>query len=113
MNHHLAAQDGPLACERIVDVLEKITEEMSEVPKPGLSDLLRSWGWATKRRVKKRFRGYRQNMSHNRPEFLRHRYPEISQEEIRNRVARFQELLGYDKELTVQRFAGRFFRITS
>ena len=113
MNHHLAAQDGPLACERIVDVLEKITEEMSEVQKPGLSDLLRSWGWATKRRVKKRFRGYLQNMSHNRPEFLRHRYPEISQEEIRNRVARFQELLGYDKELTVQRFAGRFFRITS
>jgi surface carbohydrate biosynthesis protein len=113
MNRHLAAQDGPLACERIIDVLEEITEEMSEMPKPTLHDLLKSWGWATKRRVKKRFRGYRQNMSHNRPEFLRHRYPEISQEEIRNRVERFHELLGHDNKLSVQQFGGQFFRITN
>jgi surface carbohydrate biosynthesis protein len=113
MNRHLAAQDGPLACERVIDVLENITEEMSEMPEPAIRDRLKSWVWATKRRVKKRFRGYRPNMSHNRPEFLRHRYPKISLDEIRNRVSGFQQLLGYDKELTVQRFAGRFFRITS
>jgi surface carbohydrate biosynthesis protein len=113
MNRHLAAQDGPLACERVIDVLENITEEMSEMPEPAIRDRLKSSVWATKRRVKKRFRGYRPNMSHNRPEFLRHRYPKISLDEIRNRVSGFQQLLGYDKELTVQRFAGRFFRITS
>jgi surface carbohydrate biosynthesis protein len=112
MNHHLAAQDGPLACERIVDVLENIMEEMSEMPKPAIGDRLKSWVWATKRRVKKRLRGYRPNMSHNRQEFLRHRYPETSPEEIRHRVLRFQQLLGYDQELLVHRFAGRFFRIT-
>jgi surface carbohydrate biosynthesis protein len=113
MNRHLAAQDGPLACERVIDVLENITEEMSEMPEPAIRDRLKSSVWATKRRVKKRFRGYRPNMSHNRPEFLRHRYPKISLDEIRDRVSGFQQLLGYDKELTVQRFAGRFFRITS
>jgi hypothetical protein len=112
MNHHLAAQDGPLACEHIVDVLENIMEEMSEMPEPAIRDRLKSWVWATKRRVKKRFRGYRPNMSHNRPEFLRHRYPEISLEQLSERIARFQQLLGHNAELKIQKIAHQFFRIS-
>jgi len=32
----LAAQDGQLACERIINVLEEIMEGRSELPKPAL-----------------------------------------------------------------------------
>jgi hypothetical protein len=113
MNRHLAAQGGPLACERIVDVLEKIMYELAEMSKPAIRDRLASWIWAKRRRIRKRFRGYRVNMSHNRPKFLRHRYPEISLEEIRDRLLLFQHLLGYNEELKLQPFAGRFFRISN
>jgi hypothetical protein len=113
MNRHLAAQGGPLACERIVDVLEKIMYELAEMSKPAIGDRLASWIWAKRRRIRKRLRGYRVNMSHNRPKFLRHRYPEISLEEIRDRLLLFQHLLGYNEELKLQPFAGRFFRISN
>jgi len=112
LNRHLAAQDGPLACERIVGVLEDIIEEMSEMPKSAISDRLKSWVWANRRRLKKRLRAYRRNMSHNRAKFLRHRYPEISLAEIRDHVSRFQQLLGQDKALKVERIAHDFFLIT-
>ena len=37
VKQYLAAQDGPLACERIVDVLEKKIERQPVLPKPPLS----------------------------------------------------------------------------
>ena len=113
MNRHLAAQDGPLACERIIDELEKITEEMMTMPKPATSDRLISWIWAKRRRISKRLRGYRANMSHNRPDFLRHRYPELSYDDMQTRMSRFQHLLGYNGELRLEQLAGQFFRISS
>jgi surface carbohydrate biosynthesis protein len=113
MNRHLAAQDGPLACERIVDVLEKIVAELKKAPPPSLEDRLKSRVWALRRRIKKRLRQYRPNMSHNRPEFLRHRYPKISLSEMRDLVVRFEQLLGNQKRLSVSRFAGQFYRINS
>ena len=113
MNSHLAAQDGPMACERIVDELEKITEEMKTIPKPATRALLLSWIWAKRRRISKRLRGYRANMSHNRPDFLRHRYPEISLQAIQSRMLRFQKLLGYSGTLKLEPIAGKFFRISS
>jgi hypothetical protein len=113
MNKHLAAQDGPLACERIVDVLEEIMGEMSAMPKPAVSDRLISWVWAKRRRISKRLRGYRTNMSHNRPDFLRHRYPELSFDDMQTRMLRFQQLLGYNGALTLEPIAGQFFRISS
>ena len=109
---HLAAQDGPLACERIVDVFEEMTEGDSESPGLTIGGQIRAWKWATKRRVKKRLRKYLPNMSHNRPEFLRHRYPEISREKLSERMARFQQLLGYKVELKIQEIAHQFFRIS-
>lgn len=112
MNRHLAAQDGPLACERIVDVFEEMTADYSQLPGPTMRERIKGWYWGKKRRVKKRLRKYRPNMSHNRPEFLRHRYPDISLEQLQARIARFQQLLGHKTELKVQQIANRFFRIS-
>lgn len=110
-DHHLSAQEGPFASERIMDVLVKLLEDESEVPGPALEDRLRSWVWATRRRLKKRIRGHLPNMSHNRPAFLRHRYPEISIENISQRISQFQQLLGHQKELKIQKVANHFFEI--
>jgi len=112
LNRNLAAQSGPLACERVIDVLEKIIEDMSRAPAPTMLDKLTTRMWSNRRRLKKRLRGYRSNMSHNRADFLKHRYPNIPLEEMRQRVARFQRLLGHDEELKVEQFANQFFRIS-
>jgi surface carbohydrate biosynthesis protein len=112
LNRNLAAQSGPLACERVIDVLEKIIEDMSRAPEPSMLNKLKTRVWSNRRRLKKRLRGYRSNMSHNRADFLKHRYPNISLEEMRQRVARFQRLLGHDEELKVEQFANQFFRIS-
>jgi surface carbohydrate biosynthesis protein len=112
IDRHLAARDGALACERIVDVFEEIMEDMSKIPEPTMGARLRSRIWATRRRLKKPLRGYFPNMSHNRPEFLRHRYPEVSLEELHSRLSRFGRLLGRDDALKIGRIARHFFRIT-
>ena len=108
---HLTARKGPLACERIVAVLDKMTDDWDQDSSVGLTDRLAGLYWATRRRIKKRIRGYRANMSHNRPEFLKYRYPDISREDIQRRVDRYQQLLGHEESLKVSEFGGQFFRI--
>lgn len=113
MARHLAARKGPLACERIVAVLDKMSDEWDQDAKTGFSDRMAGWLWATRRRIKKRLRGYRANMSHNRSEFLKYRYPDISREDIQERIDRYSQLLGYKDALKVTQFGGGFFRITN
>jgi surface carbohydrate biosynthesis protein len=112
VNHHLTALDGPLACERIVDVLAKMVDDPSHVNKQSLRNRLEGWFEATKRRVERSYAPYLPG-SLKSPEFLRHRYPSISLEEMRARVALFQKVLGDDGELKVDKIAGKFFRISS
>jgi hypothetical protein len=112
MESHLAAQSGPLACDRILDVAQQIIEDMSRVPDPTIFDRLKTRVWSNRRQFKKRLRGYRPNMSHNKADFLKHRYPNISLGEMRQRTARFQHLLGHEEELKVEQFANQFFRIS-
>jgi surface carbohydrate biosynthesis protein len=111
IDQYLTAQEGPLACECMVDVLEGIMEGRSELPKPSPQDHLVGWSMSTIRtlikRAKERLPG-----SHNRPEFQRHRYPEISLEEIRARLSRFQQVLGDSKELKVEQISQQFFEIS-
>lgn len=111
MDHHLAAQDGPLACDRMVDAMEELIKDWSEEPVPGLGDRLQARFWATKRRIKKRFRGYRTDLSHNRAEYQRHAYPGISRDELRERVLRFEQVLGFSEQLKVEQIAHQFFQI--
>jgi hypothetical protein len=50
-------------------------------------------------------------MSHNRPEFLGHVYPEITREDVEARIERFRRLLGYEESIKAEPFGDRFFRI--
>ena len=111
INHHLMALDGPLACERMVDVLKAIFEGRSELPSPSMQDRLAGWSMSTVRTLIKRSKE-RFPRSHNRPEFQRHRYPDVSLEEIRARLSRFQQVLGDSNELKVEQIYGHFYRIS-
>jgi surface carbohydrate biosynthesis protein len=110
-NNHLAATDGPLACERIVDVLQTMVDGTSQMNKPSLRDRLEGHSEATIRRVGRSFAPYLPG-SHKSPKFERHRYPEISIEEVRLRIARFQRVLSDNGELHVAQIGKRLFRIS-
>jgi hypothetical protein len=110
IEHHLAAEEGPLACEQIIDVLEQITQGRSELPKPALFDRFGGWCRANGRRLIKRAKAHFPS-SHNRSKFQRHRYPGIPLEEICDRTRSFQQLLDYEEELRVQQLYAHIFRI--
>jgi len=110
IDHFLAARSGPLACERIVDVLEKIAAGRSRMPAPNLKSRVDGHLRATARRLTKRFLSYLPD-SHNRPEFHRHRYPGISLDEVRQRALRIKKVLGDSNELAVDQIAEEIFQI--
>jgi hypothetical protein len=112
IEHHLAAQDGPLACERMVDVLEKIVKDRREPTRAGAGACISGWSEWVVRTLIKRFKDSRPG-SHNRPEFQRHRYPEVPLSQMKQRVSRFQQLLGSSNQLQVERFLNQFFRISA
>jgi hypothetical protein len=60
-----------------------------------------------KRKLKARLPG-----SRKKPEFHRHRYPEVPLEEIRARISLFQQVLGDSSELQVEQISDQFFRIS-
>ena len=106
----LSSWSGRVASERIIDTLESILEEHSELPQQPLGDRLQGWQRATRRRLIKRFKGYLPGSKY-RPEFQRHRYPGLTLDEMRERVTRFQQLLGDSKPLRVDRLGDHIFRI--
>ena len=108
---YLAALDGALACERILDVCEKIKDGQSARSEPALRHRLKGRCMATMRTLKRRFKA-RLPGSRNKPEFHRHRYPEVSLEEMRARISRFQRMLGDSRELQVEKISKQFYQIS-
>jgi surface carbohydrate biosynthesis protein len=109
--HYLAAQTGPLACERMVDALEKIAGSRVRLPKPAFGSRFVGWAlWAGRTSIK-RYKDSRPD-SHNRPEFQHHRYPEVSLEDMQSRMSRIKQLLNISEELKVESVFDKFFRIS-
>jgi hypothetical protein len=110
IDRYLEAQDGPLACERMVSVLESISNlEPGSGQRSILTRLQRrvlAGGLNLARHVKSHLPG-----SHNKPEYQLHRFPVIQLDDVRKRMARFQELLGYKKEFRIEPVSEVMFRI--
>jgi len=112
IKHYLEAQDGQLACERMVDVFAYMVGGRTEFPRPGVGDRLRGWSLWAMRTLVKRYKDSRPG-SYNRPAFQRHRYPDVSLEEMQARVSRFKKILDIREELKVEQISGRFYRISA
>jgi surface carbohydrate biosynthesis protein len=111
IDHHLTALSGPLACERIVDVLVKVADDLSKRPKQPLGYRLRLRYKATRRRWRKRSKS-RDNGPHKSLEYHRHKYSGISPDDLRARVKRFQQVLEDEGELKVNQIHARLFQIS-
>jgi len=108
---YLAALDGPLACERILDVCEKIIEGPLERSKRALFDRWTGYCMATMRTLKRQIKA-RLPRARKKPEFHRHRYPEVSLEEMLDRILRFRQVLGDSIELQVDQISDKFFCVS-
>jgi surface carbohydrate biosynthesis protein len=110
VQRYLTGQDGALACERMLDVLQAITEKRPDVPAPPfpqrLSGVITAQGRFLIKRVKSYFPG-----SHAPPEFHRHRYPGITLEELRRRIRRFQRILGDETPVSAEAITPQIFSI--
>jgi len=112
VDRHLAALDGPLACERIVDVCEKIIDGQFERSKPDLLDRLTGYCMANMRTLKRKIKAHLPP-AQNKPQFHRHRYPEVSLEEMQQRMLRFQQVLGDSRIMQVKQVYGQFYQVSS
>ncbi len=111
VEHYLASQSGPLACERMVNVLESFTTDGSDSGGPSPVERLQrriiAGGYHLYKRLKPKLPG-----SHNRPEFQRHRYPSISVDTINLKIQRIQELLKDNTRLNVKPISDVLFQIS-
>jgi surface carbohydrate biosynthesis protein len=108
IDHHLAGKTGPLACERMLDVLDKISTNMTvdrSITKRTQRWLL-TQGLHLAKAVKSHLPG-----SHNRPEFQKHRFPGISPDHLKKNIERFQQLLGVTHRLRVEPISDVLVRI--
>jgi surface carbohydrate biosynthesis protein len=111
IKHYLAAQEGPLACERMIDVIETISEGFNKSETLALKNRIERWaltrGLHLAKRIKSSLPG-----SHNRPEFQRHRYPGISLENLRAKLNQFQQIRGNNRELKIEQISNIMFQIS-
>ncbi|MBW1980798.1 MAG: hypothetical protein JRJ12_06215 [Deltaproteobacteria bacterium] len=110
VKRHLAAQSGPLACERIVDILQKVAQDLIRCPSP-------SWRHRLAGRLQTTSRRLRQNVKAKLPgatktkEFQQHRYPPVALQDISSRIDKFQEILGGDEQVEVSQVSRNIFRV--
>jgi len=110
VKHYLAAQEGPLACERIVDVLDEKMKRQPVLPKPPLSARISGSITANYRRIYKNIILHMPG-THAPPDFHRHRYPGISLQELKDRIERIQQVLGDTSNINAEQIADQIFLI--
>jgi len=108
--HHLEGLSGAFASDRILDVLDRIVAEGGDTPVPTLRDRAEGHVRGAARRFKK-WRRSREPGSKNQPEFQRYRYPGLEPDALRERIDRFQEILGDRRPIRVTPMADHVYRL--
>lgn len=111
VRRHIAALDGPLASERILDHLEALVgAEMPEDRRPTPGDWLRGQVHCRLRGLQKRRNGFRR-AHHNSHAYIRHRFPDLEVADCERRAARLQAALGRSSRIRIDRWSKNIFVI--
>jgi hypothetical protein len=113
LEEHVAALDGPLASDRIVDVLEQSEAVRHGSPRPPIGRYLRGWISANRRHFVKRFIRARTQGHRNNPAFQRHRFQGVSMDALRARIARLRRVLHRFEHVKAEPVAEHIFRIST
>jgi surface carbohydrate biosynthesis protein len=113
IDRHLAAREGKLAADRIVDVLEQRAAVQGNGPRPSAGQYLRGWLAATQRSLVKRHIKARIPQHRNNPDYQRNRYQGISLDELCARIERLGKCLGRFRDLRVAGVAEHIYQISA
>lgn len=92
-NRHLASLEGPLAAERVMDVVQEAGYGSGPPPWPGARKFALAWLVSNARTLLKHINMRRQG-HWNSAEYHAHRFPEIGAEEVDRRIRRLGAQLG-------------------
>ena len=95
----------------MMDVINSISAKLPSADQIPLKNRLGRWALTRGLHLAK---GIKSSLpgSHNRPEFQRHRYPGISRKNLFAKLAQFQQLRGYKRELKVEQISNVMFQIS-
>jgi surface carbohydrate biosynthesis protein len=111
INYYLASQDGPLACERIVDVLEAGGYVRTRPVAKPMGTYIQGWALTKLKAAVTNLNMRRPGP--NRIAYHDHRFPEVSVAEIEHKIARFGRLLNRFDDIQVKQHSKHLFRINS
>ena len=111
VKRYLTPRDGPLDCERMVEVLASMATEQNKNTRLSLWHRLQrrfiADGYHLYKRLKPKLPG-----SHNRPEFQKHRYPGIGLNALKKKIELIQQILRDTNRLKVEQLSEVLFRIS-
>jgi hypothetical protein len=107
---HLTALEGPLAADRIVDVLAARGYAGGRPPRPPLGTYVPAWIGGNVRTTGKLINMLRRNHRSS-AAFHAHRFPALTVSDLESRIERFRRLLGRFEGVRVTRLAPHVFRI--
>lgn len=113
IDRHIAAREGKLAADRIVDALAQRAAVRGSDPRPSPGQHLRGWLAATQRSLVKRYIKARIPQHRNNPDYQRNRYQGISLDELCARIERLGKCLGRFRDLRVTGVAEHIYQISA
>jgi hypothetical protein len=111
IDYYLTSRDGPLACERIVDVLENGGYTKTQPAARPMGTYVQGWALTKLKAALTNLNMHRPGP--NRIAYHDHRFPEISVAEIEQKIARFGGLLNRFDDIRVEQHSRHLFRINS
>ena len=109
MDHYLAAQNGSLACERMIDVLEAAGYKDPPPPRNPIGAYAQGWLHTNIRTAVKRINmrrpGHRNNLAYH-----DQRFPELSVAQIEEKISRFGRLMNRFETIRVEPHSKHLFR---
>ena len=111
IDYYLAAQQGPLACERIVDVLVSCGYNEKQPPRSPMGAYVQGWLFTRLKAVLTNL--YMRRPGPNRLAYHDHRFPEISVVEIERKIARFGQLLNRFEHIRIEQHSRHLFMVHS
>jgi hypothetical protein len=110
LQRHIAALDGPLASERMIDVLEKHGYAEQPPPRPSVGGFLIGAAHTklrtTVKQINMRRRGHRNSI-----EYHDHRFPEVTVGDLHEKVSRLGRQLDRFERIRIRRRSDHLFEI--
>ncbi len=109
MDYYVAAREGPLACERIVDILEQSGYLKEKPPARPIITFIQAWLYTSVKAMLTKL--YMHRPGPNRKAYHDHRFPELSIAELERRITRFGRLLNRFDNIRVRQHSKHLFQI--